>query len=322
MLKQIIQILKSILKGVIIGCLISMVMYAGYITLTVKKDLLSLRGSLSQTQAWIEKQQSQTRIFNKLQIQYMKSIVDQNSLIIKGMIETVKEMEEIKKNVHVQKTILSMMEKDLFVPDYKKLQKSVFRIWNVLRGAHGSGSLIKYDGKFYILTANHVIADGDPNMLVAIDTTNGTQYKLTIKKTWSIFDLALLDIDIPQDVAEQNYLTIAHIEPKAGQEIYIFGHPGYFDDILVKGTISSKGLFTYLLDAAVYFGDSGGPIIRNGEIVGVVNALTFQNRPFPVPLPDELKLYVPQDVYYYDWRMGIGIRLRLIQTFLALAVQK
>lgn len=67
-----------------------------------------------------------------------------------------------------------------------------------------------------------------------------------------------------------------------GEEIFVYGYPQVQSQgvslKLTKGIISSKRGFkddvkTYQIDAAVQHGNSGGPLVRNGKVVGVVSAM-------------------------------------------------
>lgn len=67
-----------------------------------------------------------------------------------------------------------------------------------------------------------------------------------------------------------------------GEEIFVYGYPQVQSQgvslKLTKGVISSKRGFkddvkTYQIDAAVQHGNSGGPLVRKGAIIGVVSAM-------------------------------------------------
>ena len=72
-----------------------------------------------------------------------------------------------------------------------------------------------------------------------------------------------------------------------GEEIYVYGFPQVLSQgtslKLTKGIISSKRGYkddakTYQIDAAVQPGNSGGPLVRNGRVVGVVSSMLLESQ--------------------------------------------
>lgn len=72
-----------------------------------------------------------------------------------------------------------------------------------------------------------------------------------------------------------------------GEEIFVYGYPQVQSQgvslKLTKGVISSKRGFkddvkTYQIDAAVQHGNSGGPLVRKGKVVGVVSAMLLDSQ--------------------------------------------
>jgi hypothetical protein len=76
-------------------------------------------------------------------------------------------------------------------------------------------------------------------------------------------------------------------EGQIGDDVFIFGNPGHFDDLLRKGYIAGHAPFHIeevnldipitLLDLNGFFGDSGSGVFNtNGKLIGVVSTLSVQ----------------------------------------------
>jgi serine protease Do len=141
--------------------------------------------------------------------------------------------------------------------------------------AGGSGFLISTDG--YILTNNHVI-DGATKVTVTLNDEREFQAKVVgaDKET----DVALLKIDasglptIPLGDSDA-------IRP--GDWVMAVGNPLNYNHTVTVGVISAKGrrlsssaLDDFLqTDAAINFGNSGGPLVNTAaEVVGINTAIT------------------------------------------------
>ncbi len=92
-----------------------------------------------------------------------------------------------------------------------------------------------------------------------------------------VLDLAILRVkNVKLDAC-----PISNQEPKLGQDILVFGFPQIqyqgTDLKVTKGIVSGKNGFkgdksTFQIDAAVQHGNSGGPIVSEGKIIGLVMA--------------------------------------------------
>ena len=165
----------------------------------------------------------------------------------------------------------------------------------------GSGFVISEDG--YIVTNNHVVENADkvevrigkerfPAKIVGRDTST---------------DLALLKIDAHRRLAP---IPLGDSDKlRVGEWVMTIGDPLTFDKTVTVGVVSAKersGLtadastrsFENFIqtDAAINFGNSGGPLINvNGEVVGINTAMfrPAQNIGFAVPI-NTLKQVLPQ----------------------------
>jgi serine protease Do len=165
----------------------------------------------------------------------------------------------------------------------------------------GTGFVISEDG--YIVTNNHVVESAD-----RVDVRlKKEKYSAKIVGRDAATDLALLKIDAKQ------HLTPIPLgdsdKARVGDWVMAIGDPLNFDKTVTVGVVSAKdrsGLtadaatrsFENFIqtDAAINFGNSGGPLINvNGEVIGINTAMfrPAQNIGFAVPI-NTLKTILPQ----------------------------
>src|SRR5450631_888955 len=162
----------------------------------------------------------------------------------------------------------------------------------------GTGFIISEDG--YIVTNNHVI-DGADKIEVRIN--NKERYTARLVGRDTATDLALLKVEVKQRLTP---LPLGDSEKaRVGEWVMAIGDPLAFDKTVTVGVVSAKersGLTgdpatrsfeNYIqTDAAINFGNSGGPLINvNGEVIGINTAIfrPAQNIGFAVPV-NTLKL--------------------------------
>ena len=146
----------------------------------------------------------------------------------------------------------------------------------------GSGVIMSKDG--LILTNHHVVKDGKH---IEVSLIDGRQYEARDLKSDPPSDLAILRIDVPED------LPAAPIgdsrELSVGDWVLAIGSPFSLDSTVSAGIISGKNrrisdlLSGYFLqtDAAVNPGNSGGALIDlDGQIVGINTAISSSNGSF------------------------------------------
>ncbi len=157
----------------------------------------------------------------------------------------------------------------------------------------GSGFIISDDG--YILTNNHVIENGQK---IEVKLNDEVTYKAKVVGKDPATDIALLKIDAreklrPISLGDSDKLRV-------GDWVMAIGDPWAFDKTVTVGVVSAKGRHNLSLDpntnsfenfiqtdAAINFGNSGGPLINvEGEVVGINTAIyrPAQNIGFAVPI--------------------------------------
>ncbi len=156
----------------------------------------------------------------------------------------------------------------------------------------GTGFIVEADG--YVLTNNHVI-DGAEKVEVSVGETD--VYKAKVVGRDPATDLALLKIDGTKPFPTLPLGDSDRI--RVGEWVMAIGDPLQFDKTVTVGVISGKGRapglsnvtrsFENLIqtDAAINFGNSGGPLVNvAGEVIGINTAISrmAQNIGFAVPI--------------------------------------
>ncbi|MFH0806085.1 MAG: serine protease [Patescibacteria group bacterium] len=187
----------------------------------------------------------------------------------------------IKRDIELNKSLnLAFVELKKYIDDQEIKQKTIEKklllinigVENISAGVSGSGSTIKYNNKFYILTAGHLVNE-ETDILWLIE--NGQQVcQLKIVKIENNFpksDLLLLE-PINSDFFPKVYAEISQKEPLQADNIYIVGNPMGISDVLSDGRIIKFGkYYTYLIGNS-YFGNSGGGIFnQEGLLIGVMS---------------------------------------------------
>ena len=154
----------------------------------------------------------------------------------------------------------------------------------------GSGSGFVIDREGFILTNEHVI-DGAERITVTM--ADGRSFRGQVVGTDPAIDVALLRVQADGDLPEAPLGNSDDL--RVGEWVCAIGNPlGYVHSVTV-GVVSFVGrkLFDASLDdyiqtdAAINFGNSGGPLINAaGEVVGINSALSSKasNIGFAVPI--------------------------------------
>jgi len=168
--------------------------------------------------------------------------------------------------------------------------------------AGGSGFIITPDGE--ILTNNHVVAGAQK---VEVKLTDRRVFTAKILGTDPITDIALIQVDAGQSLPAIPLGDSDSLE--VGDWVMAVGNPLNFAGTVTVGVVSGKGRrgladnqdaasFENLLqtDAAINFGNSGGPLINlAGQVIGINTAMIqpAQNIGFAVAI-NTAKGIVPQ----------------------------
>jgi serine protease Do len=163
----------------------------------------------------------------------------------------------------------------------------------------GSGSGFIIDPAGFILTNFHVV-DGADRLTVKL--SDGRTFRATVVGVDPAIDVALIEISArdPLPVAPLGQSQSLRV----GEWVCAIGNPLGFDHSVTVGVVSFLGRKVLdqsldamiQTDAAITFGNSGGPLINaRGQVVGITTAISAQaaNIGFAVPI-DQVVGVLPQ----------------------------
>jgi serine protease Do len=164
--------------------------------------------------------------------------------------------------------------------------------------AGGSGFVISRDG--FVVTNYHVV-EGASEIKVHL---NDRDYPAEIKGSDPATDIALLKIDAGREL---RYVELGDSDSvRVGDWVMVVGNPLNLDKTVTTGVISAKGRSLGIsdasfenfiqTDAAINFGNSGGPLLDlQGRVIGIATAINWgaENIGFAVPV-NTLKQILPQ----------------------------
>ena len=190
-----------------------------------------------------------------------------------------------------------------------------------MRSSTGSGAIIEGD---YILTNAHVIADQ-----AFIEVQRYGQRKRYIATVYAVShqaDLALLKVEDKRFFKGVVPLTFGEL-PKVEQKIVVYGYP--MGGSTLSATIgvvsrvehhiyahSGESFLAVQVDAAVNPGNSGGPALSNGKIVGVVMQVITKSQNIGYLVPVNMVKHFLKDMQdgKYDGFADLGLGTQKLEN--------
>lgn len=147
----------------------------------------------------------------------------------------------------------------------------------------GSGFIISEDG--YVLTNHHVVENADE---IEVGLSDGSEFDAEVVGTDPSIDLALLKLNSDEPLP---VLPLGDSDAmRVGEWVIAIGNPLDFEQTVTVGVLSAKerrvpigntdqGVVSFLqTDAAINFGNSGGPLLdARGNVVGINTAIRRAN---------------------------------------------
>lgn len=190
-----------------------------------------------------------------------------------------------------------------------------------MESSTGSGSIIEGE---YILTNAHVVADQ-----AFIEVERYGQRKRYIAKVYAVShqaDLALLKVEEKEFFAGVTALTFGSL-PNVEQKIVVYGYPmGGSTLSATIGVVSRVEHHTYAhsgesflavqVDAAVNPGNSGGPALSDGKIVGVVMQVISKSQNIGYLVPVNMVEHFIEDMQdgKYDGFADLGLGTQKLEN--------
>jgi len=153
----------------------------------------------------------------------------------------------------------------------------------------GSGFIYPY-GRGYIVTNNHVIEDYS---VVKVTFIDGTVFTASAVYSDHYSDLAVLKIDVPEEMQLYPLLVGNSSLLWVGETVYAIGNPFGLVGSITEGIVSQLGRSLRMsgmryaivdviqIDAAINPGNSGGPLLNSlGFVVGVNFAIATETGEF------------------------------------------
>jgi serine protease Do len=140
--------------------------------------------------------------------------------------------------------------------------------------AQGTGFIISADG--YIFTNNHMVGGAEK---VTVELSDGRTFKAEVRGADESTDIAVVKID----AEDLPHLELAGSDDlEIGEWVLAIGNPLGLSHTVTAGIVSAKGRGLGLAsienfiqtDAAINFGNSGGPLLNlDGKVVGINTAM-------------------------------------------------
>ncbi|MDX1413153.1 MAG: trypsin-like peptidase domain-containing protein [Candidatus Promineifilaceae bacterium] len=207
--------------------------------------------------------------------------------------ETVSEVVEIPTVTSAQLGPIDLSLQETFINVYAQVNPSVVHIfvYDEIEDTSlplGTGSGFVYDEEGYVVTNNHVVADGER---FEVSFADGSHREATLVGTDVDSDLGVIKVEgLPENVQPINLGNSRNVQ--VGQFVIAIGNPFGEAGSMSIGVISglgrtlesqriAEGGGRYSLpeviqtDAAINPGNSGGPLLNlQGEVIGVNSAIS------------------------------------------------
>ena len=177
---------------------------------------------------------------------------------------------------------------------------NLFRPWTRNSPQQVKGSGVVIDGK-RILTNAHVVRYA--SQIYVQPNQSAKHYPARVEAMTPAMDLAILKLQDDAFFSQRSSLPFAAELPRVKDSINVYGYPTGGTELSVTQGIVSRIEYTdyyyqtsglrIQVDAALNFGNSGGPAVSDGKLVGLVFSLiqNAQNIGYLIPV-EEIQLFL------------------------------
>lgn len=175
-----------------------------------------------------------------------------------------------------------------FAQEIDSLRKGVVKIIANQNGIQttGTGFIIKQDAKAtYIVTAAHVVS-GDKFPQVAFFSERHSLIEAEVLQNDLRYDISLLKVRDPSQVPADGVTLMFSVKDnvKDSDALITIGFPPGIEWARIPVTLVSRQGADLILDRNLDEGNSGGPVLKNGRIVGLV---TQSDNQFGRAIPEQ-----------------------------------
>jgi S1-C subfamily serine protease len=204
-----------------------------------------------------------------------------------------------------------------------RLSPNTFRPWSQRspQNVHGSGIIV--EGK-RILTAAHVVQHA--NQIYVQPNQSAERLPARVIASAPGMDLALLQVEDDSFFERRRFLPMSEDLPTVRDEVAVYGYPTGGAELSVTQGIVSRiefGDYYYAamglriqVDAALNPGNSGGPAISEGKLVGLVFSVipSAQSVGYLIPV-EEIRLFL-EDIAdgVYDGKPQLPDRFQTVEN--------
>lgn len=150
-------------------------------------------------------------------------------------------------------------------------QEAVTKIQAIEHGETSFGTGFFVEDASVFITNYHVVEGADS---VAVETAEGDLAEASVTAVDRQDDLAVVTLE---EQWEGGGVTLAETSASADSEVIVIGNPLGFSDVANQGSITEREEDRLMLDAPVFSGSSGSPVLTEaGDVTGVVFASSSQ----------------------------------------------
>lgn len=160
--------------------------------------------------------------------------------------------------------------------------------------SYGTGFMFSKERK-YILTCSHCI-ENVIHIYIQIPKYGKKRFEAKVLSFCNLYDIALLEIIDFKD----NIIPFLEIDKNglknttAGDKVEVLGYPLGQDNLkMTQGIVSGHQMSLYQIDSPINGGNSGGPLLRNDKVIGIISSgILFANDiGYAVPIERFLNIY-------------------------------